>query len=155
MLASSWCQTHGEEFSGKVLPFGCKVVYKPSATKRVGRDQPKMAPTTRIGVFAGYVLNPGYSWSKSYLVWDLTDFVDMDFRVDAKALRNEHRSPSVTQEVWLADEGITFPLKQAYDRANGTLEGVASSDDEGPFTLPPIVEPSESVVVPLATNGYM
>ena len=66
----------------------------------------------------------------------------MDFRVDAKALRNEHRAPSITQEVWLADEGIVFPLKEAYDKANGTLEDVSSSGGgAGPFSLPPIVEP--------------
>ena len=75
----------------------------------------------------------------------------MDFHVDAKALKNEHRMPSITQEVWHADEGIVFPLKEAYDRANGTLEGVESttSEDHGPLSLPPVGEPEEAAATSL------
>ena len=59
--------------------------------------------------------------------------------------------PSITQEVWPADEGLVFPLKEAYDRANGTLEGFESpsGDVGGPFSLPPVVEPVEVDADPL------
>ena len=76
---SPWFQTHGEEFPGKHFVFGQKVIYEPPNTKLVKKQQPKMGPTARIGIFAGYELNPGYTWGKSYRVWDLKDFAGNGF----------------------------------------------------------------------------
>jgi hypothetical protein len=65
---SPWALTHGEEFGGLRVPFGTKVTFRPSPTKRT---QPgKWDPPTSTGVFAGYVLKPGYNWrSTSYGTW--------------------------------------------------------------------------------------
>ena len=65
-LLSPWYHTHGEEFPGQQFIFGCKVVYRPADTQKVAKQQPKMGPTTMVGISDGYVLNPGYTWSKSY-----------------------------------------------------------------------------------------
>jgi hypothetical protein len=72
---SPWFWTHSTEFQGKRLPFGCKVVYKPSITKmKLG----KFEEPSRVGVFACSDMLSGYAWSKQYLVWDLEEFHEVD-----------------------------------------------------------------------------
>jgi hypothetical protein len=53
---SPWFWTHGEEFQWKRLPFGCKVVYKPSVTKmKLGNfEEPSC-----VGAVAGYDMLSG------------------------------------------------------------------------------------------------
>ncbi|MFM7985196.1 MAG: hypothetical protein ACKPKO_38350, partial [Candidatus Fonsibacter sp.] len=45
-------------FYGKLVPFGAKVVFKPSDTK--SDSTTKVEPTSLTGVFAGYELASGY-----------------------------------------------------------------------------------------------
>ena len=61
---SPWYRTHGDEFTGERLPFGCKVIIKPAETKNVDKSQ--MEEPTITGIFAGYEITPGYGWSGAY-----------------------------------------------------------------------------------------
>ena len=70
---SPWATPPGSEFSGPRIPFGAKVRLFPASTKRV--SDLKWSGNMRVGVFAGYEIVPGYSWSGNFLVWDLDDFV--------------------------------------------------------------------------------
>ena len=77
-----WFLTHKEHFKGERLPFGCAVRYLPNRTKKekkkgkiVYKDkQAKWDARSRMGIFVGYDMHPGYKWSKRYLVWDLDAF---------------------------------------------------------------------------------
>lgn len=60
---SSWCKLHGEEFKGKMIPFGALVCFKPSGARHVEQKH-KFDPMGIPGVFAGYDLAPGLHWSK-------------------------------------------------------------------------------------------
>ena len=64
---SSWCKLHGEEFKGKMIPFGALVYFKPSDA-RAREQQHKFDPMGIPGVFAGYSLGPGLHWSRKYRV---------------------------------------------------------------------------------------
>ncbi|MFM7990295.1 MAG: hypothetical protein ACKPKO_64370, partial [Candidatus Fonsibacter sp.] len=66
---SPWEMTHGEPFYGKLIPFGAKVVFKPSDTKSDSTST--MEPTSLTGVFVGYEMMSGYRWSGIYVVWTL------------------------------------------------------------------------------------
>ena len=122
---SAWFRTHGEEFPGKRLPFGCKVICKPSPTKH--KEVHKMEARTITGILCGYVLHPGYTWHGEYCVWDLNEFTMVDLSIKALPHRNLAKAlshPHITKRVELPEEGIVFPLKAEYDRVNFTLEGM-------------------------------
>ena len=63
---SAYALAHGEEFSGKRFPFGCKVLYKPSSTN--DSDNGKWDPAGSVGVFALYVIHPGYLFKGEYFI---------------------------------------------------------------------------------------
>ena len=86
-----------------------------------------MDGTAIIGIFAGYVLDPGYKWSGQYKVWALEDFEKYDLSKKSKCLTTSMQSPHIVKALQPATEGLVFPLKQEYDRANLTLEGVSQS----------------------------
>jgi len=69
---SPWAKTHRKgEFVGLKIPFGARVLFKPSDTRP--DDKPSQwAPDALEGVFAGYHLQLGYTWSKQYLVWPIS-----------------------------------------------------------------------------------
>ena len=66
---SPWEKTHGEQLMIKLIPFGAKVIIKPSETK--GDPTSVLEPTTITGVFAGYELAAGCRWSGICMVWSL------------------------------------------------------------------------------------
>ena len=57
---SAWLKTHGADFEGLHVPFGCKVIYMPSDTKAAS-EMGKWDSPTSIGVSAGYRIKPGYT----------------------------------------------------------------------------------------------
>ena len=78
---SPWSKTHGgEDLSRKLIPFGCGVWFKPAPTKYVPS---KWEPRGQWGIFAGYRLAPGCEWRGDYFVWDLDQFMGVDFSVDS------------------------------------------------------------------------
>ena len=61
------------EFGGIKIPFGARVYFKPPET-RPNDVLGKWEPDSLGGIFAGYDMAPGYTWSRRYWVWSLTDF---------------------------------------------------------------------------------
>lgn len=60
---SAWCKLHGEEFRGKMIPFGAMVYFKPSGAREIEQKH-KFDPMGIPGVFAGYELGPCQQWSR-------------------------------------------------------------------------------------------
>ena len=115
---SSWGLTHGSEFSGQAFPLGCLVNFKPSPTRD---STPKYGAEGHLGVFAGYVLTPGYKWSGDYLVWELTAFRGADLRDSATRLHQRMADPHVTKVIELAENKVMFPIKAHYERINRNI----------------------------------
>ena len=50
--------------------------------------QAKWEAISRVGVFVGYDMKPGYEWSRRYFVWDLDAFQNADlFATTEKCLK--------------------------------------------------------------------
>ena len=131
-LFVAWFLTHGEHFTGERLPFGCLVRYLPNRTKsqrkKDGRmtfkdKQAKWDARSRAGVFVGYDMKPGYHWSQRYLVWDLDSFQGADLFATTERCLKSASVPHKTRRLRLPPGEIQFPLKDAYVKANDTLEG--------------------------------
>ena len=68
------------------------MLFKPS--DRRPDDKPtKWEPDALEGVFAGYHNQPGYTWSKQYLVWPLTEFDGMKLLASISAADFPFREP--------------------------------------------------------------
>ena len=106
---SSWCKLHGEEFKGKMIPFGALVYFKPSDA-RAREQQHKFDPMGIPGVFAGYSLGPGLHWSRKYRVWALCDWTKQNLAYDAEKPIAKLRTPHYTEKVELK-EPLEFPCK--------------------------------------------
>ena len=123
---SSWCKLHGEEFKGKMIPFGALVYFKPSDA-RAREQQHKFDPMGIPGVFAGYSLGPGLHCSRKYRVWALCDWTKQNLAYDAEKPIAKLRTPHYTEKVELK-EPLEFPCKAEYERINVTIEGLKVKD---------------------------
>ena len=125
---SAWCKLHGEEFKGKMIPFGAKVFFKPSGVREIEQKH-KFDPMGSPGVFAGYEVGPGQRWSRKYKVWALCDW---------RSPFQSSKSPHVTERIELK-EPLEFPCKGDYEKINATIEGLKVKDrlDGNPEHLPP------------------
>ena len=134
---SSWCKLHGEEFKGKMIPFGALVYFKPSDA-RAREQQHKFDPMGIPGVFAGYSLGPGLHWSRKYRVWALCDWTKQNLAYDAEKPIAKLRTPHYTEKAELK-EPLEFPCKAEYERINVTIEGLKVKDrlDGNSEMLPP------------------
>ena len=134
---SSWCKLHGEEFKGKMIPFGALVYFKPSGS-REREQQHKVDPMGIPGVFAGYSLGPGLHWSRKYRVWALCDWTKQSLAYDAEKPIAKLRTPHYTERVELK-EPLEFPCKAEYEKINVTIEGLKVKDrlDGNSEMLPP------------------
>ena len=124
---SPWFKRHGDHFAGLSVPFGCGVHFIPAVTKYA---RSKADPRLQWGVFVGYRLAPGGKWNGEYLVYDLDDFRNMDFRFDADPT-DFPLHPHVTKVVRLDPAGPVFPLRSSYDKANLTLDGRCGASPAG------------------------
>ena len=122
-------------FNGILIPFGAYIEFRPlphhedgalaammrTSDSRIKKaKRPKWSARGVPGVMMGYVTAPGGRWSRRYLVADLREFVGMDLRVGG---------PVTTQEVYevIFDAlDIRFPLKNMYDIATKSLEGLSA-----------------------------
>ena len=134
---SSWCKLHGEEFKGKMIPFGVLKYIKPSDA-RAREQQHKFDPMGIPGVFAGYSLGPGLHWSRKYRVWALCNWTKQNLVYDAEKPIAKLRTPHYTEKVELK-EPLEFPCKAEYERINVTIEGLKVKDrlDGNSEMLPP------------------
>ena len=114
--------THGDDFVGPEIPFGAAVIFVPAESKKSGHLH-KWGPTGRLGVFAGYDLQPGSTWTGGgVLVWDLAEFEGVPLLQEAQYMKHSLQFPHKTRRVQLADNDITFPLRHRYRITNYTLE---------------------------------
>ena len=140
---SSWCKLHGEEFKGKMIPFGALVYFKLSDA-RAREQQHNFDPMGIPGVFAGYSLGPGLRWSRMYRVWALFDWTKQNLAYDAEKPIAKLRTPHYTEKVGLK-EPLEFPCKAEYERINVTIEGLKVKDrlDGNSEMLPPPPPPDD------------
>ena len=90
---SPWAKTHKQgEFDGIKIPFGARVWFKPN-TSRPADVPGKWEPDGLEGVFAGYEMAPGYTWTKRYIVWAVTDFDGLKLRKNIPAEEFNIREP--------------------------------------------------------------
>eukprot|EP00972_Heterocapsa_arctica_P091243 13463026-Heterocapsa_arctica.AAC.1 len=88
-------------------------------------------------------MKPGYNWDGEYLVWSLRELTLVDLNNDSKTYPVSVRTPHRTKRMVLPPGPITFPLKEAWNKANLTLEGKRASELEpqldvlGIFGCPP------------------
>ena len=118
---SAWKRMTGDDFKGKAIPFGANVFFKPTDTREKTYGH-KFDPKGIPGVFAGYVVTTGQSWSRKYRVWDMQEFANVNLSMDA-AVPRKLAQPYQTEVILLPKE-ITFPLKAEYERMNESLEGL-------------------------------
>ena len=81
-----WKLRFGTDFTGPLIPFGCKVDYWSGPRKKPKR-QMKFEPTTEPGIFLGYVIHPGFHWRKEFAVVSLKQFNEADFDQAVTVLR--------------------------------------------------------------------
>eukprot|EP00435_Cladocopium_sp_Y103_P033909 s3183_g8.t1 len=134
---SAWCKLHGEEFKGKMIPFGALVCFKLSGS-RDGEYKHKFDPMGILGVFAGYSLGPGLHCSRKYRVWALSDWTKQNLAYGAEKPIPKLRTPHYTERVELK-EPFEFPCKLGYEKINVTIEGLKVKDrlDGNSEHLPP------------------
>ena len=96
---SAWAKTHRKgEFTGLKIPFGARVLFKPSGT-RLDDKLTRWAPDSLEGVFAGYLIQPGYTWSREYLLWPIIDFDGLKLLSATRRLTSPLRSPTRLEEL--------------------------------------------------------
>ena len=91
-------------------------------------------------MFAGYVVKPGYRWTGEYFVWDLADFAPISLHVSTTSadIPTTLKRPHITARAMLFSNDLVFPLKDGYDKANSTLEGIrAAAESRNPYACPP------------------
>ena len=130
---SAWCKLHGEEFKGRMIPFGAMVYFKPSGAREIEQKH-KFDPMGIPGVFAGYELGPGQQWSRKYRVWALCDWTKQSLAYDVEKPIPKLKAPHVTERVELK-EPLEFPCKGDSEK----IEGLKVKDrlDRNPEYLPP------------------
>jgi hypothetical protein len=95
------------------------------------------------GVFAGYYIQPGYTWSKQYLVWPLTDFDGLKLLVSTPADEFPLREPHKVGRLVVPPGSWRFPLKARYDFVHAELEGDCRRRERcsDPLSCPPDAPP--------------
>ena len=100
--STPWEAKNGTAFPGKLLPFGCKVTYRPSE-----RTGPKFAPRSENGLFAGWHLQPGGTFKGDYLVIPYEALVRTDPQRKLVIRR--------VKEVDMSVGPLIYPLRQVRD----------------------------------------
>ena len=96
---------HGSNFSGKIIPLGALVEFRPSNTRE---SAPKFSTKSTPGIFLGYHLLPGGKWKGDYLVSELEEF--------RKGKTPGNISTQRVQEVAITHKWF-FPLKKQYEQS--------------------------------------
>ena len=70
--ATPWKIRFGENFKGPKIPFGCQIDYGTGPRKRPKPDL-KYEPTSKPGIFLGYVVHPGFDFRTEFIVASLKE----------------------------------------------------------------------------------
>ena len=125
---SAWEKLHKEAFKGKMIPFGAKVNFKPSEARKA-ESPSKFSPRSIPGVFAGYEISSAMKWSRKMLVWSMATMSTINLPFDLEKVPLRAIDPHVTEVVVMV-EPIEFPLKDLYEKTNGTIEGLRDRDND-------------------------
>ena len=68
---------------------------------------------------------PGYSWSKRYLIWAVTDFDGLKLKKDIIPEEFQLREPFRVSRLVVPAGDWQFPLKNRYELINSKIEGDA------------------------------
>ena len=96
----------GENFTGRLVPFGAKVLFRNNPKQNI-TDASKFAPKGEDGVFLGYHVQPAFIWRQEYLVAPLKGRRDAIENVDFKVVRVNR------MELPIGD--VVFPLVDSAD----------------------------------------
>ena len=137
-----WTERFGEDFVGKQIPFGARVLFWNNPKQNV-TDSSKFAPKGEDGVFIGYHIQPGFVWKQEYLVAPLKGSREAIEHDDLKIVRAKR------MELPIGD--LEFPLASPED----FVAGLPRLDDQNCFAKEdvPKATASESVVDPLDPEG--
>ena len=125
---SAWEKLHKAAFKGKTIPFGAKVNFKPSEARKA-ESPSKFSPRSIPGVFAGYEISSGMKCSRKMLVWSMATMSTINLPFDLEKVPLRAIDPHVTEVVVMV-EPIEFPLKDLYEKTNGTIEGLRDRDND-------------------------
>ena len=147
---SAYERQQGEMFPGLVIPFGCRVYFKPSP---ISTKQPsKFDSDACAGVFMGYVLDPGGKWSGEYYVAMLSAFAGKPLHRHTPAAKIRVHVQRVREVNHVRREDVYFPLRYAYEAANHTLAGIEKhlgiERGTSEFELPPDLVADPAVLGP-------
>ena len=99
-----WTERFGEDFNGRLVPFGAKVLFWNNPKQNI-TDASKFAPKGEDGVFLGYHIQPGFIWRQEYLVAPLKGSRDAIENDDLKVIRAKR------MELPIGD--VIFPLSES------------------------------------------
>ena len=131
-----------------MITFGSKVYFKATA-ERIHKQ--KVEDPAIVRIFVGYKTALGYGWSGTYLVWNLDDFNGVDLHQRSDVINKRQIMPHIAKKLVITEEAIVCPLKAEYERANGTLEGLAEQRLGGILELP--AEAGDATVTVRAVTG--
>ncbi len=102
---------HGP-FKGLIIPFGHLIKFLPGKrlSLQLGQYEPRSVP----GLFIGWKLHNGCSWSKSYYVARLTDF-------DADKATTRRIHVHTTKRLYYDPKTPRYPLREALERTRTTV----------------------------------
>ena len=148
---SSWNLRHKKgQFTGPKIPFGAAVNFKLSPISK--QKKSKFSPDSQVGIFFGYVLQPGGVWKSEFYVVPLAGFVGISLHKDVKGSDVQVHVQRVRECAIETDEKgkplDRIPLKEKYDRTNRTIEGLeaAAGINDALFDCPP--EAPDALAVP-------
>ena len=101
-----WTECFGENFTGRLVPFGAQVLFW-SNPKQNMTDASKFAPKGEDGIFLGYHMQPAFIWRQEYLVAPLKGSRDAIENDDLKVVR--------VKRMELPIGVVVFPLVDSVD----------------------------------------
>ena len=119
------------KFEGRVFPFGALMYYKPDPKKLPHTH----APLSKPGLFLGWQLGPGHSWTRLYKVLDYESLLQGNYVIQAVREVTLHKCEP---------QKFHFPLANARERA---LEKFETLDIPSLISCLPTVEQAERIGV--------
>eukprot|EP00971_Amphidinium_carterae_P274370 5444975-Amphidinium_carterae.1 len=141
---TSWTRRHGADARRPdVVPFGCKVLYRPVGKERSTKDEPRLIP----GIIVGWRFQPGARWNLQYEVLPLLTLLRRD-RPQCIYVR------VVTDVVFLRE--VTFPVYDHNRRIGGSLDLALPEPAPEAFTEDDVWEPLSLLgeMEPDVVEGY-
>ena len=148
---------HKTKHNKQIFPFGCLVLCRPGEDTQIEDNRHAWDARGVRAIFAGYIMHSVYNWSGKYLVWPLENLSEIDLRVTSTHRNQKVGDPIAVRRCELPVEGgLTFPLKEEYDRVNNSFldprfyDVEVKDDEEDPIGAPrlPKVEVKPEEVKP-------